>query len=178
VYETEKISEAEYFYGQMSACEHDRMAFKFNLSAFLSASRSVLQFASDEAKTKSGGQAWYDSQVFCALTVKFFKDRRDFNIHVQPVGPIREVQVHIEESFHLDMVVSVTAMRDGKEQPSGGEPQRSVTTPEPSPSRVTVTETYRFAEWGGGENLMTLCGLYLDELRKIVVDGRSKGFLS
>ena len=55
MYEQEKLGEANYFYSRMLSEAVDRDAFIFNLSAFLSSARSVLQYAFKEAQTKSGG---------------------------------------------------------------------------------------------------------------------------
>ncbi len=63
MYERDKIIEAEYFYTRMKQEQKDRDAFRYNLSAFLSAARSVLQYALKEAETRTGGQQWYDNQV-------------------------------------------------------------------------------------------------------------------
>jgi hypothetical protein len=48
-----KLAEAEYFYGRMQAERYNDAAFLHNLSAFLAAARSVLQYALKEAKAKS-----------------------------------------------------------------------------------------------------------------------------
>lgn len=84
--EFEKIREAEYFLGRMTAEREVRDAFRFNPSAFLSAARSVLQYALEEARRKPGGQAWYDGHMAASPILTFFKDRRDVNIHVEPVA--------------------------------------------------------------------------------------------
>lgn len=44
-----KIGEAKYFLARMEESIRDRMAFRYNLSAFLSAARSVTQYAYEEA---------------------------------------------------------------------------------------------------------------------------------
>lgn len=54
--ERSKLAEARYFYSRMRKEVDDREAFTCNLSAFLAAARSVLQYALKEAKTKTGGQ--------------------------------------------------------------------------------------------------------------------------
>jgi PEP-CTERM motif len=61
--ELEKIREAEYFLGRMTEKRENRDAFRFNLSAFLSASRSVLQYAVKSARQHPGGQAWNDAHM-------------------------------------------------------------------------------------------------------------------
>lgn len=179
--ETEKIEEARYFYSQMLASEGDRFAFRNNVSAFLTAARSVLQFALEEAKTRLNGQAWYERQVTGKQIVSFFKDRRDFNIHREPLKVRKDVQVTIEEGFQLHMSVGAVVVRAGAEEPAEA-PAASITKEVkadiPQPPKVSVTETYRFFEWNGPEDLRTLCRQYLSELEKIVIDGQKQGFLT
>ena len=181
MHEADKLEEAEYFLKQMVSVAEDRKAHKHNLSAFLSASRSVLQFASKEATFRSAGQAWYDSQVTGNPVVNFFKDRRDVSIHAEPIRPIKEIQVHIEETLHVDIAAEAVVIRNGSVLPS--EPQRQASpllegTHRPYPSKVTMLEAYRFSEWNGTEDVPTLCRMYLVQLHKIVTDGQSKGFLT
>ncbi len=180
--EADKLEEAEYFLKQMVAVAGDRKAHKFNLSAFLSAARSVLQFGLEEVESKPGGKAWYDTQVTGKPVVKFFKDRRDVNIHIEPVSPVKQIQVNIEETLHFSDKAEAVIIRDGKPVLSEPPQRHSFRLPEgtnwPYPSKVTMSETYRFNEWKGSEDVPTLCGIYLLELRKIVADGQSKGYLT
>ena len=90
MHEQTKINEAKYFLTQMTALVDDRAAFNFNLSAFLAAARSALQYAYEAAKSKPCGQAWYDSQVGGKPVVKFFKDKRNVSIHVNPCVAVGE----------------------------------------------------------------------------------------
>ena len=80
MFEKEKIEEAKYFYDEMIKKHKDRKIFCFNLSAFLSASRSILQYALEEAKTKNNGQNWFDNHIHSNPIFRFFKDKRDINI--------------------------------------------------------------------------------------------------
>src|SRR4029077_18270659 len=97
MHEQTKINEAKYFLAQMTALVDDRAAFNFNLSAFLAAARSALQYAYEEAKSQSGGQAWYDGQVGGKPIVKFFKDKRNVSIYVNPVSPSAKIGVSVTE---------------------------------------------------------------------------------
>ena len=63
MHEQEKIKEAEYFFGRMAAEAEQRDNFKYELSAFLSAARSVLLYACKEAEVKPGGKKWYDAYL-------------------------------------------------------------------------------------------------------------------
>ena len=51
--EQDKIAEADHFLARMNQSP-EAPSFRYELSAFLSASRSALQYALEEAKTKPG----------------------------------------------------------------------------------------------------------------------------
>jgi len=107
MYEKTKLGEAKYFYSQMSANFNDSEKFTYDLSAFLSSARSVLQYALEEAKSKNGGQVWYDRRVSASNILSFFKDKRNLNIHYEPVHPIRHVNASITEKIGISDSISV-----------------------------------------------------------------------
>ena len=53
-----KISEAKFFVARMEESVHDCEAFRYYLSAFLAAARSVTKYAQEESSSK-GRQQWY-----------------------------------------------------------------------------------------------------------------------
>ena len=57
-----KIGEAKYFLARMEKSALDPVAFHYNYSAFLSAARSVTQYAREESSSK-GRKQWYDETV-------------------------------------------------------------------------------------------------------------------
>jgi len=57
-----KIGEAKYFLARMEKSGLDPVAFQYNYSAFLSAARSVTQYAREESSSK-GREQWYDETV-------------------------------------------------------------------------------------------------------------------
>jgi hypothetical protein len=57
-----KIGEAKFFLARMEKSVHDREAFQYYLSAFLTAARPVLQYAKEES-CKKGRQQWYEETV-------------------------------------------------------------------------------------------------------------------
>ena len=97
--EQHKINEARYFLGRLNSSHESPAEYSYDLSAFLSAARSALQYALEEAKTRSGGQAWYDGAVSASNEVRFFKSKRDINIHAEPVLPNRKI--NIQETINL-----------------------------------------------------------------------------
>lgn len=175
--EEAKISEAKYFLAQMTALMNDRVAFNFNLSAFLAAARSVLQYAHKESRQKPGGQAWYDNAVAQHATVSFFKDKRDISIHVNPISPSATIDALFTDTLHLSDSVSATIVHnDGttEEVPAANPPP----TPAPSETEATVTYQYFFKDWSGNDQVLKLSGEYIAQLESIVSDGVAKGFLT
>jgi len=95
--------------------------------------------------------------------LKFFKEKRDINIHTEPVSAVKEIGILIEESVNVWM--------------DSGDVAAPLLVPPPSPF-TTVTEKYKFADWPGTEGVLQLCEKYLRELRAFVSDGQTKGFLT
>jgi hypothetical protein len=63
-------------------------------------------------------------------------------------------------------------------------PQYSPEKPKPKPKQKKPTgsaeskTTFRFNDWTGDEDVLTLCERYIQELEKVVKDGISKGFIT
>lgn len=178
--EDHKIEEAQYFLATLANPELELREFSFELSTFLTTARSALQYALEEARPKPGGQAWYDAQVGASPAVKYFKDKRDVSVHVTPVIPTRTIHLRIEERVVFGDSISIEVRRpDGTIVPDP--PQE--TTKEHAPREITRTSssssvTYHFSDWPGVDDVVTLCSSYLRQVRNIVLDGRSRGFIS
>jgi hypothetical protein len=57
-----KIGEAKFFLARMEESVHDRVAIRYYFSAFLTAARSVIQYAREESRSK-GRQQWYEEAI-------------------------------------------------------------------------------------------------------------------
>ena len=57
-----KIDEAKFFLARMEESIRDREAFRYYMSAFLTAARSVTQYAREESRSK-GRQQWYNETI-------------------------------------------------------------------------------------------------------------------
>jgi len=57
-----KIDEAKFFLARMEESRRDRDAFRYYMSAFLAAARSVTQYAREESRSK-GRQQWYGETI-------------------------------------------------------------------------------------------------------------------
>jgi hypothetical protein len=177
VHEQEKLNEARYFLRRMEASLNDPEAFQYELSAFLSSARSVLQYALEEAKQKPNGQRWYHAQVSGNAVLKFFKDKRDLNIHAKPVRPSRHVAVAITEHINISESIRIEIQReDGTTEIR--EHKDKAPAPEPQESTAEVKIRYVFVDWGGPEDVIDLSKQYLAALENFVKSGRSSGIIS
>lgn len=173
--ERSKLEEARFFYREMEKAHDDREAFPYNLSAFLSAARSVLQYAEREVDG-TPSQAWYDNTMASSDVLGFFKGKRDLNIHEEPVQPKQDI--HITVSRQLSEGVSLTVRdeegnivdeyEDPPDEPGPDEPR----------SETNVDRRWIFDDWPGNEDTPTLCRQYLDELETFIDEGGKDGHIT
>jgi hypothetical protein len=177
MHERDKLEEARFFLARMDETIADPSAFRYHLSAFLSAARSVLQYAKEEASKKPKGEHWYNTAVAGNQILAFFKDKRDINIHQDPVRPSRHVSV--ESTVHVGVSVSMTYVlrqADGTVVEEGGsEPQPKKPLP---PSTTKTTYRASFKDWSGNEDVLALSQQYIDALQTFIEDGTKKAFIS
>lgn len=177
MHENEKLDEAIYFHSRMLSERNDRNAFIYDLSAFLSSARSVLQYALKEARTKDGGQQWYENQIATSKVLSFFKDKRDINVHSEPVKAHKLGIIEFKDTLHLSATVSIKVF-----DPQGNLTSEYNEEPQPVPKQPNtapkITERFIFPDWSGDEDILDLCQFYVDELRRVVGDGLYKGFLT
>jgi hypothetical protein len=63
MHEDLKIAEAQHFLQELiRSAPRDPVVTRYSVSAFLSAARSALQYALEEAKCKQAGQSWYEAR--------------------------------------------------------------------------------------------------------------------
>ena len=139
----DKLLESKYFLERMTETQSNRDAFKYNLSAFLAAARSVTAIMQKEFDKVSGFKEWYEeiqAKLLSDVAMKLLKDKRDITIHQQPVRPRAHVNVRITERIVLgDSMSFVLTHADGTIE--RGKPE---STPSPLPAR---TETKTESEW-------------------------------
>lgn len=157
-----KIAEAEYFLVRMEENRDRHEYFYYNLSAFLSASRSVLQFALEEAKLKAGGQAWYDQTMQAnEVLLGFMRDQRDENIHKECVGLKRSVSITIP-------ITGTVLLPNGEKIHYGDK----------SVSMKKENGPFQFLNWSGAEDVIQICSQSISELKMVVDAGVKKSFIA
>jgi hypothetical protein len=173
--EKTKLNEAKYFYQRMLKECNDRRSFTYDLSAFLNAARSVLQYGRKEVRNKTGGLCWYDNYVAKKTVLSFFREKRNLNIHDEPVLPNQNIIANATLTARASISV---VMKD-----ANGNIQRSIETPEtevklpPAQEPIGIRIRYFFSDWKGSEDIVTLCEKYIGELEDFVQDGIKQGFL-
>jgi hypothetical protein len=182
--EKKKLEEAKYFYSKMLNEQGNREAFTYDLSAFLSAARSVLQYALEESRLKKGGQKWYEKLMVSSRLLKFFKDERDVNIHTGPVLPKAHYTLYAEAGNYILMSGLVSMIVRDKEgnikQPtkvsanSSEEQEKPVQKSTSMPNEVR----YFFNNWMGDEDVLTLSKNYIEEIESAINDGITQGFIT
>jgi hypothetical protein len=176
MHEQDKLDEAQYFLDRLGQLPEPD-SFRHELSAFLSAARSALQYALEEAKTKPGGQAWYNAQIAGKTLVKYFRDKRDLSIHRQPVVPITSASVTLTASVDASTALHMRVTNAKGEVVQEVSVSDAQNTP-PPPTPPVVTYSYRFINWTGPEDVLALCRQYLAEVQCVVSDGVAHGHLT
>ena len=179
-HERKKLAEAHYFYSQMLREINDREKFSYNLSAFLTAARSVLQYALKEASTRNGGKQWYHNHITASSVLSFFRLKRNFNIHTAPVTALQHTDLTVQSSVIFTGATSFVHLDgDGNvldaSPPAQSKPEPISKQPEPP---AEVKNYYTFPDWEGKEDVVTLCKTYLEDLQRVIQDGIQRGFLT
>ncbi len=172
-----KMREAQYFLGGMVATEPDCEEFVHNLSAFLSAARSIIQYAYANVKDDPRAKRWYDSECGLFRSLKFFKGKRDMNIHTEPVTVARTVVQQADEVIQLSdhLVVTVTDENGHVivRREAGTGPEAGLLKPPSAPPEYR----HYFDDWPLAEDAVTLCTYYLQDIVGMVREGEAKGLL-
>ena len=107
----DKLSEAKYFFERMKEHVMDREAFRYNLSAFLTAFRSVTFIMRKEYREISGCREWYckkQIEMKKDEKMKLLKEKRNITIHQKPIHPRAHVNVNSTLSIGLVPEINVT----------------------------------------------------------------------
>jgi hypothetical protein len=179
MYEKEKLNEASFYFSLMVKDQNNGKNFTYFLSAFLSSSRSILQYARAEIEARDKSNlTWYNDFVSKHSPLGFFKDRRDVNIHFIPVQPFKAITVTVHESLTFSESVRVVKRDENGNVVS----DRTFENPKPFVEQKEIKPeieiTYRFDEWTGPEDVLALCRMYLKELENFINEAENKGYIS
>lgn len=167
----EKLLEAKYFLERMKKELSDRDAFKYNLSAFLAAARSITLFMQKELNKTPDFKKWYaekQSKMQNDKTMKFLNDKRRMTIHEQAVRPRAHVNAHVSGKLTFSPSLSAIIIR------GNGSVEKKKLKSTFSPSKSTETETIMKWRWYFNElpekDVVTVCEEYIAKLESLVVE--------
>ncbi len=148
----EKLREAEYFLEKMRSSMENPDAFRWNLSALLSAARSVTFYLQKEFSGDPGFDEWYQArreEMLADDEMRFLNEARINSIHVRAVSPHTVRHVRIHDSVRGSDAIHIDVVRDGEvvETRDSGPSHREPPAPRPSESQTS----YFFQEFPGGE---------------------------
>jgi hypothetical protein len=155
MHERSKLTEASHFLERMHADHGYPAGFTLELSAFIGAARSVLQYALREAKLKPGGQQWYDQTMTNPLLC-FFRNVRNNSVHEVPVKPVTKMTTEVAGFLNI------------------GDDDDEIMIPYP---HNTTVYRYEFQD-RPGEEVIDLSRRYLKALEALVEDGVAMGWIT
>ena len=132
-----------------------------------------------EAKTKPRGGQWYENRISNSPVLKFFRDKRDTNIHKEPIHPQTHFKIgHTGNIYPSGNISIILRDKDGNIKQQYSSDKSDSKQKEPQIPAVKEIK-YKFNDWGGGsEDVLTLCRMYVQELENVIKDGHNKGFIT
>jgi len=169
----DKLQESRYFLERMTLTQAERNAFKYNLSAFLSASRSVTLIMQKEYDKISGFKRWWpekQKEIRSDDAMRLLNEKRVMTIHTQPVRLRGQVDISIKEHITISDSVSIVLTH------ADGTVERR--EPESIPPPV-ATETGSNIEWRWyfdelpEKDVLALCKEHMAKLDALVKECES-----
>jgi len=157
-----KLREAEYFLHKMKKSFKDDDKFYWNLSAFLSAARSITEYIEKQYAHYNGFPEWYCQKkirMFTDPELKYLKKARDTDVHTDTHGKPLETGAtrKIQGSMDAILVEEGTPMA---EQVKEAEPK--------PPTQSSPKTVRRFFSKFGGVDVVPFCESQLGKLTKLV----------
>ena len=176
----QKYNEAEYFLGMMKQNDENRQRFKYNLSAFLSATRSVTFVLQKEYSKNPKFKEWYSKKqkwMEGDALFKFFVGKRNYVLKERLIDPQAEISITVDVVGVASISVE-TEVRDAEGNLKDYEYSEPPAKPKPASKPNSREETkykWFFKDWQEtDEDVITLCERYLKELKIIVEEAESK----
>jgi hypothetical protein len=172
----EKLQESKYFLESMTETQSDRDAFKYNLSAFLAAVRSVTLIMQTEYGGVPGFKKWWAEKQDTMRSdgaMRLLNEKRRMTVHVQPVRPHAKVNVSITEHITISDSASIVITH------ADGTVERQESEPEPKPSSVpprteTTTEWLWYFDELPEKDIVVVCKEHISKLDALVEECESR----
>lgn len=167
-----KLNEAKYFLGQIKRSLDDPEILGFNLSAFVSASRSVTFFMQKEFKESLRFENWYldmQKKMKGDCILRFFNSLRVCNVHIRSIMINRHISIHLREPpIQIFESVGVKVIRNGKVIQESSSPLTISSPSRDPPSYDSSREVKMHFEEKPDEDGYELCEEYLKRIENII----------
>lgn len=165
----DKLLEAVYFLERMTEVQAERHAFRYNLSAFLSAARSVTFVMQGEFGDVSGFKDWYEdaqSTMRGDNLMRLLKEKRDTTVHKQAVRPRAGIGVSRRDGVALGDSASIDIARpDGTVERGESQAPR----PRVAPRAQPITDEWRWYFRDLPDNdVVAVCKEHIAKLESLV----------
>ena len=177
MHEDQKLEDAADLLDEMIAAQNDPSTFRRKLAAFLSAARSVLQYAHKAVETNSAGLKWYEAAISKSRFIALMRDQRNTDVHHEPVRPDNDVDVKIAAGLSMTGELGMV-QKNAEQEILGDYASAEPIAASAEPSVTTAEYTYFFKGNRAAGDIISLSKSYLTELRKVVAAGRAIGFLT
>lgn len=169
-----KLDEAKYFLVRIIEEVPNREPFKYNLSAFLSAGRSVTLIMQKEFHEKPGFPEWYEqkkNQMRNDLLMKLMNEKRVMTIHKKPLDPRGHVKVVLNAlTVVIPNLITRVMRKDGTTETCAS----SSSTPSLSPKKSVETDYKYYFEDINDKDIITFSQEYCTKLEKLVEECENK----
>jgi len=173
----EKYLEADYFLRMMKENSSNQDFFRYNLSAFLAAARSITLVLQKEFKNKKRGfNEWYEKrqeEMDKDEQMKFMNKKRVITIHKELIRPLGRHTVSIGVTAYISDSVEIKHIRNGKVIEECKSPSPPIKEND-SMNNIKAEHKYYFPDYPTGEKeIIPACEEYLSKLHKILVEGEN-----
>ena len=194
--ENTKLKEANYFLDKMRKVKANYEEFVFNLSAFISSARSVMQYMEAETKAKNNS-SWYEKKMLGSDILRFFRSNRDLNIHVVPIRLQKGMEVPILNlsptiastsiSSSGGVIFTTIPLSSSSSSSSSRQVDQSIDNYKFDPNwyaTVSINEHFKQSDKDlcmkicQKYNVLTFCENYIYELNTIVDEGIDEGYIT
>ena len=174
----DKLNEAQYFLNRMEETQRRtdantlsaRNAFKYDLNAFLSATRSVTFAMQNDLSTTPGFTDWYtekQNEMRHDEIMQFFVEQRNISIHQGSIQPIGRTMITITQDLEETESVSVEAVHPGQGEEQGDLQNGPALAG--LPTKETIEHEWYFDRFLPN-SVLTVCNVQLAKLRKLVAE--------
>jgi hypothetical protein len=113
-----------------------------------------------------------------SLVLRYFKEKRDINIHVGPLNLPATYDVRLHETIHVTETLTIKVTRaDGSVEAEFTTPPEP---PTPGPAALpadSVTLTYYFDDWRP-DSVVAVSQQYLGEIEALLSEGMAAGYFT